>query len=48
MFIDSHAARMHFTDGHIVFDDPADFKTSQELGERIHADLKLQEEGTSK
>jgi hypothetical protein len=34
-FIDSHAARMHFTDGRIVFDDPADFKESQELGERL-------------
>ena len=36
---------MHFTDGQIVFDDPADFKASQELGERIKANLKLQEEG---
>jgi hypothetical protein len=48
MFIDSHASRMHFTDGRIVFDDPADFKKSQELGERIKADLKLPEEGASK
>jgi len=48
MFIDSHAARMHFTDGRIVFDDPADFKKSQEFGKRLKTDLKLQEEGTSK
>jgi hypothetical protein len=38
---------MHFTDGKIVFDDPADFKTSQEFGERIEADLKSQETGGS-
>jgi hypothetical protein len=44
-FIDAHAARMHFTDGHIVFDDPADFKTSQEFGERLKADLESQQEG---
>jgi hypothetical protein len=44
-FIDSHVARMHFTDGHIVFDDPADFKISQGFGERIKADLESQQEG---
>jgi hypothetical protein len=48
MFIDSHAARIHFADGRIVFDDPADFKTSQELGERLKADLQSQQEGGSK
>src|SRR5258708_26532642 len=42
IFIDSHAARIHFTDGRIVFDNPADFKTSQELSERVNADRKLQ------
>jgi hypothetical protein len=47
MFIDSHASRMHFTDGRIVFDDPADFEKSRELGERIKADLKSQQEDGS-
>jgi hypothetical protein len=47
MFIDSHAARMHFIDGSIVFDDPADFKRSQELGERLRADLESQQESGS-
>jgi hypothetical protein len=42
MFIDSHAARMHFTDGRIVIDDPADFKKSHELAEQLKADLKSQ------
>ena len=35
---------MRFTDGKIVFDDPADIKASQEFGECIKADLKSQDE----
>jgi hypothetical protein len=42
-FIDSHAARIHLTDGRVVFDDSADFKASQELGNRLKADLKSQQ-----
>jgi hypothetical protein len=37
-FIGSHAARIHFTDGQIIFDDPADFKKSNELAAQIQAD----------
>jgi|GEM_PF-4090645 len=47
MFIDSHAARIHFTDGRIVFDDPADFEKSHELSDRIKDDLKSQQENRS-
>jgi len=47
MFIDSHAARIHFTDGRIVFDDPADFERSHELSDRIKGDLKSQQENGS-
>jgi hypothetical protein len=44
MFIDSHAARMHLTDGRIVFDDPADFEKSHELAERLKADVESPQE----
>jgi hypothetical protein len=40
-FIDAHAARMHLVDGKVVFDDPADFKASQELGERLKSDSEI-------
>ncbi len=36
-FIGDHAARIHFVDGRIEFDDPADLKSSQEIGERLRA-----------
>jgi hypothetical protein len=44
-FIGSHAARIHFTDGQIIFDDPADFKKSNELAAQFQVDDNSQREG---
>jgi hypothetical protein len=34
-FIDTHAGKIHFTNGRLLFDDPADLKTAQTLISRI-------------
>ena len=36
-FIAAHAVGMHFVDGRIEFDDPAVYKASLEIGERLKA-----------
>jgi len=36
-FIDAHASGMHFIDGNIKFDDPAVYKASLEIRERLKA-----------